>query len=126
MHVEAFQHDTFPVEGVSSIVLSTPSRHIQELFIYIKVAKEGEEDKGDTTQRLDNPDAYRNLDDALCKPAFQHFKLTLRLSASPAVEVWRQRLLSLLPKSCALGRVQVRSIRTPHPIRRWMEERDGF
>jgi len=116
-----------PVQAVTSIIISTPSRQIRRLVVYIPMGDEG---KGDTHwQGSDNLDAYGKLDDALCKPAFKHLEFTLCLLRSPnAVETWQERLLSsLLPKFFALGRIHVRSIPTSYyPLSRWREERDGF
>jgi len=125
IHIYDLTDDTLPIQAVSSIILSTPSRQIQKLVAYIRKVEEGDEDKGDV-KGSDNLDLYGKLDDVLCKPHFQHLEFTLCLLRTPnAVDMWRQRLSSLLPKSVALGRIHVQSIPISYPIYRWQEER-GF
>lgn len=115
----------FPIRLVNSIILSTSSQRIRSLTIYLQAK---EDDHGDT-QQTDVLDLYRQLDDALCSRALKELELTLRLYRANSTEVvsqWRQNLLALLPKFCALQRVRIETIPMVWPDLKWVEHRDGF
>jgi len=126
LHFWFFDH-TFPLQFVTSIILSTSSSHIRSLTIYIKTKEECVEDPKDK-QQPDDLNVYRTLDDALCSRILKGFHFTLCIyntTSEKVVPQWRKQLRAFLPKFFVNERLQVES--TPgYPNLKWAVNRDGF
>jgi len=122
LHLQ-IEDSTFPLQSITSIILSTPSQRLQNLVIYVAT---DEEDKGEWGN-ADDPAKYEELDNALRTPKLREVELTLCLfgaDSARAVVRWEQKLRTLLPKFWATARFKVESTKTEYPYTRWMEDRD--
>jgi len=128
LHVKTSGY-TFPIQAISSIILSATSQRFRSLIVYTNVVEEEGGDGQGETQQTEVLDAYQKLDDVLCNQALKGLELTIRLFGASSVEdvlQRQQKLHTLLPKFRALERLRVEHTPTELPHLRWLEYRDGF